>query len=219
MLLPPLQRKPPGPTELDRAVEAVLARPEFAGRELPAPLRWMVDLWTSARQAAWNAFRELVDASGAASVLVWLFVGWLTVTLVALLVHLGYTAVRAWRARDRSRDRGGTPEGTADAGAGSRPATWEERAGRDAAEGRLREAAVALYRAVLLRLDERGVLSFDPSKTPGDYRRETADDPASAGALRRFLQRFEPIAFGGRAVSPAAWERLVSAAREAGARV
>lgn len=213
-----IQQALPDAAELDRAVRAVLARPEFAERELPSLLQWLVDLYTAARRAVWRMIADLDGLSESAPVFFWILVGWLAISLVALLVHLGITAAQAWRARDRSH--GPTEAGDVSGEREARPVTdWEARAEEEAAEGRLREAALALYRAVLLRLHEREALSYDPCKTPGDYRRETAGDADARGVLHSFLRRFEPIAFGGRSVTLEAYEGLAMAAREAGARV
>jgi hypothetical protein len=211
-----VQQELPEASELDRAVRRVLARPEFAERELPGPLQWLVDHYISLRDALG---RMILDAlGGSAPVLRWVFVAALVAALVVILVYLGRSAMEAWRSPGGAGGRGGDDE-TAETEEAVGPAAWEVRAREEADEGRLREAALALYRAVLLRLDERDALSYVPSKTPGDYRRETPEGAPAAGALRRFLALFEPIAFGGGAVSRNAYERLASAAREAGARV
>lgn len=206
----------PEASELDRAVRRVLARPELAERELPGVLRWLVDLYISVRDALW---RLLLDTlGGSAPVLRWVGVGILAAALIVIVAYLGRRALKAWRSPRGARERGGDGETTeTDESVG--PAAWEARARQETAKGRLREAALALYRAVLLRLDERGTLSYAPSKTPGDYRREAPEGARTAGALRRFLGLFEPVAFGGGTVSRRVYERLVSAAREAGARV
>lgn len=211
-----LRQEPPAASELDRAVRRVLARPEFAERELPGPLQWLVDQYISLRDALGRMILDVMG--GSAPVLRWVFVGVLAAALVAILVYLGRRALDAWRSPGAAGDRGGDGE-AAETEESVAPAAWETRSRREAEEGRLREAALALYRAVLLRLDERDALSYAPSKTPGDYLREAPEGAPAAGALRRFLGLFEPIAFGGGAVSRGAYERLASAAREAGARV
>lgn len=220
----PLNQEPlPGPSELDRAIGTVFARPEFAERELPSALRWLADLYTAAREALWRMIAELDLLREAAPVVGWLIVGSAVLFLVVILAYLGSRAVRAWKARSRGQ-LSGDSTGAARSRGALEPTTWETRATEQVAEGQLRLAALALYRAVLLRLDERDVLSYDASKTPGDYLRESAGDAAAADAeagdaLRLFLRHFEPIAFGGRAVSPARYATLEAAAREAGARV
>lgn len=211
-----LRNEPPGASELDRAVRRVLARPEFAERELPGPLRWLVDHYVSLRDAVGQMLLDLLGGD-AASVLGWVLAGALVVALVALLVYFARKARVAWRSSERDRpdgdDAAAEPDGT------TGPGAWEALAREAAEEGRLREAALALYRAVLLRMDERDELNYEPSKTPGDYRREASGGMPGAGELRRFIAVFEPIVFGGGVVSRGSFETLASAAREAGARV
>jgi hypothetical protein len=59
------------------------------------------------------------------------------------------------------------------------------------------------------------VVRFDPAKTPGDYRREARKHPAVGPGLGGFLRHFEPVAFGGRPVDGARYERLRAAAEAA----
>lgn len=213
-----IQQALPDATELDRAVESVLARPEFAERELPGPLQWLADAFAALQEALWGMISEWDALRHAAPLIGWLVLGAALLFLGVMLWFLGARALRLWRARDRGGVRGDSTEGPAPPET-MQPATWEARAREELAAGRLREAAMALYRAMLLRLDRIDALTFDPSKTPGDYRRETAGETAPGRALHHFLTRFEPIAFGGRAVSPEAFADLESAAREAGVHV
>lgn len=218
MLFAPVRQALPDAAELDRAIRTVLARPEFAERELPSLLQGMVDLYSSIREAFWHMILDLDALGESAPLLSWLIKAWLLISLIAVLAHLATTAVRAWRARDRSDGSSRRPASRT-AGERERAATWESRASEKAAEGRFREAAFALYRAVLLRLQERDALSYDPSKTPGDYRREANADAPGGSVLHVFLRHFEPIAFGGRPVSARVYTGLEFAAREAGVRV
>lgn len=73
---------------------------------------------------------------------------------------------------------------------------WERRARAAAAGGRWRDAAMALYQAVLHRLADGGHVRLEPSKTPGDYRREVRGDPAVVGRMATFIGAFEAVAFG-----------------------
>src|SRR5690606_18084059 len=84
----------------------------------------------------------------------------------------------------------------------------EQRAAALAAQGRWREAALALYQGRLHRLPAAGLVRLDPAETSGDYRRESRRDPASYRLLDTFLRRFEPLAFGGRPVDAAAFDSL-----------
>jgi len=70
-------------------------------------------------------------------------------------------------------------------------------ADRLAAEGRVEEAAHALYHGVLLALARRERLRLDPSKTSGDYARELrARGSASYQPFRAFGRRFDIAVFG-----------------------
>jgi hypothetical protein len=138
----------------------------------------------------------------------------LAAAAIGLLAHIFYNSGIAF-ARERGAgpgDDGGGPRGPRTA------ADWEGAARRAAAEGRLREAALALYNALVLRLDARGALRFDPAKTPGDYRREVRANPEVARPFAAFVRGFEPVVFGGRALDAEGYERLRAAAGEAGAR-
>ena len=202
----------PSAAEVQQAVTRVYARPEYAERH---GLRE----WLNRKLA--EAFGWLLDKLGSFSELklthpwiFWLVVGWLAVAALALLAHLVWTTVQASR-RAEPETAGATGKT-----AKSRPRTaadWEAEAARLAGEGRLRDASAALYQALLLRLDGKGAVRFDPSKTPGDYRREARPHPDAARALTGFLRLFEPVAFGGRGLDADGWERMRLAAAEGGA--
>lgn len=72
---------------------------------------------------------------------------------------------------------------------------WESVARKLVTEGRPREAALALYHAVVRRLADAGLIRYHASKTPGEYRRELRGHDVAA-AYGTFLARFEPVAFG-----------------------
>lgn len=202
----------PGRAEVARALARVYARPEFAPQRTYGWAQRITDAWEAVKEF----FARIADRLGvmqtAAPVLFWVIFGWMAITALAILAHLVYTVSQTWRARERD------PAVKPLRSAAPRPVTaadWEAEARRAAAEGRLRDAAVAHYQALLLRLDARGVLRYDSSKTPGEYRREVRRDPAAGRAFGGFLRLFEPVAFGGRALDPTGYERLRAAAAEA----
>jgi hypothetical protein len=200
----------PSAGEVQAAVNEVFSRPEyqqhFGFRDWIREKRALAVMWLLERIGALAGLRLTHP------VIFWPVVGWMVVALLALLGHLVWSTVQATRRSDETA----TPGKLA---ARARPrgfAEWEAEAARLAAEGHLREAAAALYQALLLRLDAGGAVRFDPSKTPGDYRREARPHPQAARTLGSFLRLFEPVAFGGREVDGAGWERLRSAARVGG---
>ncbi|HEX8359520.1 MAG TPA: DUF4129 domain-containing protein [Longimicrobium sp.] len=198
---------------VERALREVYARPEFA----PPVQRW--SFWRWMGELLEPVFRWIAETLGrfrglgsSAPVLYWIVVVLLAALAAFLLVHLVRSSLGAMGGDGPAAPR---PEGArAPRGVGD----WEAEARRAAAEGRLRDASLALYRALLLRLDARGVIRFDPAKTPGDYRREAGRHPETARTLAAFLRGFEPVAFGGRPLDAEGYERLRSTAAEADAR-
>lgn len=203
----------PTAEEVQRAVNTVYARPEFAERHGLREwfARKMGELfgWIGDRLGSFGELRLSHPW------IFWVVVAWLAIAAVLLLAHLVWTALQAARRAEPEADAA-----AAGKAAKTKPRTaadWEAEAARLAAEGKLREAAAALYQALLLRLDGRGAVRFDPAKTPGDYRREARAHPDAARALASFLRLFEPVAFGGRGLDPEGWERMRLAAAEGGA--
>lgn len=191
-------QQPEGVTaaDVDRTLQAVLARPEYAPPQ-PSPLsRWvesavdwfLTDVWPGITglfpvpdpsAPGWRTLGVVVLAIGALAGLVVLLLG-------------SRAAVRWWRHRGEDREAEGASR--------SEPLTavdLEVRARSAAERGEWRSASHALYQATLLRLGKAGMLRFDGSKTPGDYRRETrsADAPI-ASDLDHFLRWFERVAYG-----------------------
>lgn len=205
----------PSTAQVDRALDEVYRQPEFI-----EPVR-KPDIWGWIGDQIGKAFAKIFEwLSGfrgmqeAAPFVFWIVVALLSATAIALLGHLIYSSTDAF-----SGGRGRASADDAPLGRGPRTAAdWEADARRAAGEGRLRDAALSLYQALVLRLDARGALRFDPAKTPGDYRREVRANPEVARPFTTFLRGFEPVAFGGRALDADGYERLRSAAGEAGAR-
>lgn len=200
--------------EVRAALERVYARPELAPPQ-PGLMDGFNDLVRrfGARISEWfDSFGSLRSEN---PVVYWLVMGSLILLGVAIVVYFVRSTLLRLEDTGAPR-RAPRPAGVIDARART-AGEWEEEARRAAAAGRFRDAAVALYQALLLRLEAAGVVRYDPAKTPGDYRRESRRDPRAAGALTSFLRGFEPVVFGGRALDAAGYERLRGAAGEAGA--
>jgi Domain of unknown function (DUF4129) len=204
----------PTAQQVQQAVARVYARPEFQAQHRRTWGDWV---WGKvARVFHWIGehlrwMRGLEDTNPA---LWWAIVIGLVALLLALLGHVIWTALRVARMDDDldSSSSDGKPKRQKPRTA----ADWEAEATRLAGQGRLREAAAALYQSLLLRLDALGVVRFDRSKTPGDYRREARKHAEAASALGAFLRLFEPVAFGGRGLDAEGWERLRAAAARGG---
>jgi hypothetical protein len=196
-------------------VEKVYARPELA----PPPKGPLAPVW----EAIGRFFARIGQAldrlfGGLATdnpVLFWILVGILATLGLALIVALLFTILG--RLSDSTAAPANRTAAAAQAARRPRDATgWEEEARRLAGEGRYRDAAMALYQALLLRMEAAGAVRYDPAKTPGDYRME-ARPHALSRPLAAFLRAFEPAVFGGRSLDAGVYERLRGAAAEAGA--
>ncbi len=118
----------------------------------------------------------------------------LSVLLAAILVHIGWLLLRTMRAP--------TP-------AAAKPATlvvphdreWFRReAGRLATHGRYDEAAQAEFVALVMALDARHLLTFHPSKTPGEYLREIRVPPAGRHRFSELVGDLYGYAFARRPI-------------------
>lgn len=199
--------------EVDEALAAVFARPEF---EPPArsPLWELVARGLTAIGDFLRGLIGFIDlGEGGRTLVFWLVTGTIALAAILLISRLirALTAGGSWRRGGGCAERTGVAAAPPPAGAED----WDRRAAALAAEGRWREAALALYQSLLHRLAAQGVLSLDPAKTPGDYRRESRRDPESQRLLERFLQGFEPVAFGGHPADAGAYARLREVAQRA----
>lgn len=211
-----MQTALPTDPQVREALERVYARPELAPRQ-PGPLDGLREAIGRALGRLWDLLTGIGGANGESPVLRWVVMGVLIALGLGIIGYFVYNTLLRLGDADPAPRAAPLPEGAVDARVRT-AAEWEEQARRAAAAGRYREAAVALYQALLLRLEASGALRYDPAKTPGDYRREARKAPQAAGALGSFLRGFEPVVFGGRALDAAGYDRLRGAAGEAGAR-
>ena len=200
-----------GAAEVHRALESVLARPEYASPEPSLLGRWLEGVARWLTTEVWPAILRLLrlpDASDSAwGVVITVLVSIGALIGVVVLVYGAVQGVRWWRRRVRKpRDRAEGP-------APPTAADWRARARTAAGRGDWRLAAQALYRATLLRLGEADVVRVDPAKTPGDYRREARQRGSPALAdLDAFLRWFERVAYGRDEPGPNDYARLTDTA-------
>lgn len=176
------------------ALSRVYARPEFREGTRTGFLQTVADLWTAFRQwlaglleTLFEGFAAMSPGIGRLFVIVLVVAAALALARVLRHYLVGATA------------RSGEEDIPAAEDAGLDATAWEARARLAREEGRLRDAALALYRAALLRLDAHGAIRFHDGKTPGDYRREVRDDPAIGPSFDRFVRILLPLAFAARA--------------------
>ena len=193
----------PAYAEVARALEDVLAGPDFRRAEPSVVESWLI----AAREALQDVLRmiplRIPEGGGAAA-------AW----LLAVVVLVAVSAVVLVRLLDA---RGGRPSATADDYGGAQPATaaeWLRLAAARAADGDLRSAATALYQGVLRVLDGKGMVRFHPSKTPGEYIVEAVRHGGEPGAdAAAFLRSFQRFRFGEAAPTLAAYRKLEERAR------
>lgn len=137
--------------------------------------------------------------------------------LLALVALAGLARATAWGMDRLISDSGGRRNG-ADDSEELDTVDWERRARAAAVDGRWRDAAMALYQAVLHRLADQGHLRLEPSKTPGDYRREVRGGPAVVGRMATFIRTFETVAFGAAEPDEEAYRSLEARAAPLGTR-
>lgn len=209
-----MQASLPTDPQVRAALERVYARPELAPRP-PEPMDGVGAFFRRVLGRIGDWFESFGALRGDSPLVYWLVMGALIALGLGIIAYFVRNTLS--RLEEGSAPRAARGPGQAIDARARTAGEWEEEARRAAAAGRFRDAAVALYQALLLRLEASGILRYDPAKTPGDYRREARRDPRAAGALSAFLRGFEPVVFGGRALDAAGYDRLRGAAGEAGA--
>lgn len=201
------------PADVESALETVFARPEFQPPQTSPLWQWLADRWNDLVAFLIDLLPSIAFDSGSRTVIFW-------IVATALVIAATASALHVARHLPRRGVRPGRPNGPDPVGAGAvrveTAAAWDALAVSLADQARWREASLALYQALLLRLQARGVVHVDPAKTPGDYRRESRPHPESRHLLHTFLRDFEPIAFGPERGDATSFVRLRSAAFGAG---
>jgi hypothetical protein len=194
----------PSVADVERAMAEVASRPEF---QVPPPPAWR--LWlANMLSEMWLMLISLISLQGESDqrLLFWSI-------LAVLALSAAWLAFRLARGGFPVRNRGvgalQSPEVHAESWSAAR---WEMAAREAAAAERWRDAALALYQALILSLHERDLLRFDPSKTPGDYRRETRGHAEAQARLTGFLRLFEPRVFGTRVLDAGGYGEMQQAA-------
>ncbi len=187
-------------------VRAVLADPRFrAAAQRPGEKTWLDDVLDAlGRFWSWivQPFRHLTGGGTVATVVGWIVVAAVVIALCVLLL------VVITRLADRvlQRRAAGRAAGAAAIGAGRDARALLDEAAAAASAGRYREAAVLLWASALRALDERGRVRFDPSRSPGEWRREVRD-----AAFDTLARQAVVALFGDRAVDAEFVERMRAA--------
>ncbi len=170
------------PDSLRAILDSVFARSDYKWVERPEPLATL--------RHAWAAFKHWFSNLDAAHPLGFRVVVYLLLAFVlALVLHAAWTFFTTVGSTDASV--ADTPPGFVPRGQ-----TWyRAEADRLAARGRFAEAIQLDFLALVLALDARNVVHFHPSKTPGEYARESQLAPASREEFRELVRRLYRYAF------------------------
>ena len=181
------------PSEVHRAVEEVLSRPEF--RQAARPLLDRILTWVL---AGLGELLASLTATAAGSIIgVALF--------VAILVVLALLATRFARTMSRSPEvaaaivslpRRSAADGRAEAEAHERAGEW-------------RQAVRCRYRALVAELSSRGIVEEVPGRTSGEYRGEVDHNlPGAAEAFAGATDVFDRAWYGRRPTGEGEVERF-----------
>jgi len=179
------------PDSIRAALRAVFAGREYRWRGASNAWLWLADRF--ARVLEW--LNELRIASPFRYYL-------LVVSLAIILGTVLLQLVSVMRRSVRSR----TPDGAPPPEPPSRDARWHlAEAARLRAAGRIREALAHRFIAMLLELDQRGLITFDISKTPAEYVDEAKLDPRARAELEQLVDSLYRHLFGAAPADVATW--------------
>jgi len=163
----------------------VFSRTEFQWVERHRVLSWLIQQW--------NNFREWLNRLAEQHPVGYnIGLGFLSIVLVALVVHIGYVVWRIVRPGAR----------TGMQAAASRPgnivnAAWHlARAEELARAGHYAEALAHRFLAAVLELDRIGALRFHASKTPAEYVGEARLDETGRASLAQMVAQLYRHLFG-----------------------
>ncbi|MGH7533002.1 MAG: DUF4129 domain-containing protein [Gemmatimonadales bacterium] len=181
---------------LRTVLDSVFANAAYAWHVIPARaapgwLRWLRDA------IAWvvGLWRRLMGHGGAGmSALPWVLIG----IGVLLLVHgMFRVAASARVAHDAALGHSASP------GLRHDDAWFRQRADALAAEGRFAEAMVAAFHGVMWRLDQRGMVTHHPSRTPRELAQDAKVGASEGRTLSLVVGQLYAAAFGGLPIGPA----------------
>ncbi len=210
----------PAPAEVRAELDDLLAdyRPEAHASLWERFVNWL-NSWFSARDVGSRGGSPLWWFS----VIAWIFVAWALLTLVAMLVLLGWTLYVLLRILVGTR----TPAGARAPDRRSpllraAPATFDEalRLMRDcAARGLYREALAAMMLALVRWLEAAGAAEYHDSKTNGDYVVEFHGSDEGRLGLRTFTTALDRVMYSGAGCSASAFSHMERLFRQATAGV
>jgi len=178
-----------GPAHYRAVLDSVFATDPYQWSPPPAVLRLLSD--------AWHWLTDWVDSLRADNPL--LFRAFFIAILLAWAGIFLHAAWLIWLTV-RGAARADRPVPLLVAGE-RHDAEWYSRAAdQAAAEGRIAEALQLAFVSLALTLEEQGLLSYHPSKTPAECAREARVAGADRERLRDLVRSLYAFAFSGRAI-------------------
>jgi hypothetical protein len=179
---------------LRRVLDSVFAQPQYRWAR-PSPFA-ILGRW-------WRALLEWLQGLEATQPwLYWFLFFAMLAVLAAILLHAVIVMGRTLKAAHRLSEQAAVPVARA------RGAAWyRAEAVRLAAAGRYPEAMQHDFLGLVLELDQRRVLRYHPSKTPGEYSHELKLSEPDRGAFRALVQALYRFAFARIPCGPADFER------------
>lgn len=204
----------PRSVRIHQDLREILSRPEFSSAPEKESLiqimgRWLRERW-EAFMKWWNRLFSFGGRAGpgTARVVMW-------AVLAAMIVAIAYVLAYGLR-------RLGLRSGTARSLTGilssdvleeqiEDPDTLAAAAQELAAAGHLRRAYRAIFLAILLRLDKKGLIRFDRSRTNGEYLRSLRSRPEVFAWMRPLTNEFDVRWYGERSVDEQDFRRALRA--------
>lgn len=196
-------RQEPTRDSLRALIDSVFTAPEYDWAERPVLLGWLADGWhwlTTTLQRFQDANPELFR--------------WFQIVLIALLALIILHAM--WVMMRTARAAGEYGRAAADSAIEApRTALWyRDRADVLATDGRFAEALMAVFHALILDLDRRGMVRFHPSKTPREYATETSLASSDRERLGKLVGSLYGYVFGHQQCGPLEYRQWLATAAE-----
>lgn len=199
----------PAPDSVRVVVRQVLAAREYDWSRPPRESLWSKVFDLLGIVVAWL---DRLHAEHPASY--YIVIGAMAAMLAAILVHFGFLLWRSFR------PVAGEALGTAPVPVDIRDAEWHlAEAVRLSQSGRYAEALGHRFVALVLGLERRHSVRFNPSKTPAEYAREAQVDPIGRDELMGLVETLYRHLFGGRPCTAEVWEEFDRIARDVGSHV
>ncbi len=186
--------------EIRRDIAAILSRPEFVAEERKATiLNWIGERVEAMLRAFGELLERLFRSAGignpaAARILTWIIIGLIITAVLGALIAGVTRALRRRRGAVASRAGLDAPA----VQAGDRPDADHllEEARALLSAGDTGRAFRAAFSALLITMNDAGLIRYDSARTTGEYIRDLARRGQSYGAFRSLALTFDKVAYG-----------------------